>query len=170
MDPRLEATDAPRPGVSDALADLPLVTLAWRTLRTQYQRLDRQRRDGAQETAVLEAALVAVADEVHRLRRQGDAPAGPAADRLEKALAEAGIGIVSPEGEAYTPELMEVLENVAPVPDPELTGPRVKEVLEPAVTYRGAVLRMGRAVIAVPARPATQEGSPEEPEPSERPG
>ena len=73
------------------------------------------------------------------------------AQRLIETLGRAGVQIVAPEGQPYTTELMDLLDNTAQRPDPQTKTPHVFEVVTPAVTYRGELLRMGRAVIAVPA-------------------
>lgn len=59
---------------------------------------------------------------------------------------------------------MELLDNIAQQPEPQLAFPYVAEVLKPAIIYRGALLRMGKAIIAIPdgnvaaaTEPVTQE-------------
>src|SRR6185503_5537605 len=81
-----------------------------------------------------------------------------------EALEHAGLQIIAPEGEIYTTELMELLDNTAQRPDAQTELPRVIEVITPAVTYRGALLRMGQAVISVPTsdvEPVAQQESEE---------
>lgn len=48
---------------------VPLVTLVWRWLRAEHQRRGEERRLGEAETEREERLWIAVADEVHRLRR-----------------------------------------------------------------------------------------------------
>jgi len=161
MDRRLNVTDSWRPGGSDDLADMPVVTLAWRAMHLEHEALTERRRKDSTEADRRNRALVGVADELHALRREAagaDPDAEPAARRLldvaarlQKLLADAGVTVVAPEGERYTDALMELIDNTAQVPVPEADGPRVAEVLKPAVVDRSGVLRMGKAVIAVPA-------------------
>ena len=159
MDHRLNVTDPPRPGVSDSLAGLPLVTLAWRALRSTY---DRKRQ---QENTVAKA-LLDMADEIDRLRKtadrgrdhhreDGEIPLPDTlheiADTLERILGRMDLEIVAPVGEPYTSERMEILESIAQAARPGIHGPIIDEVMQPAVLYRGALLRMGKAVVAWPA-------------------
>jgi hypothetical protein len=193
MDERFAVDNPPRPGVSDALAGVPMVTVAWRVLRSQHKRLAEAQRHSAAEAEALKGALAAVAEEAYRLRREAaaQAPAGgdggpevePAqpprllriAERLEEALARAGVTILAPHGEAYTPELMEFLENTAQVPSDEIDEPQVAEVIAPAVLHQGELLRMGKVVVAIPAalcEPAGPEApadAPQEPPDADAP-
>lgn len=168
MDKRLQITDSPREVVSGVVAETPLVTVAWRALRTEYQRRSDERMRAESEAKQVQNALVNIAEEVHRLRRvvrlvlpdlekaEKDSHAQQLlsiAARLEETLASLDVTIVAPEDEPYTAELMELLDNIAQQPEQEAHEPRVAEVITPAVMYRGAVLRMGKAVIAVPIRP-----------------
>jgi len=157
MDERLWVRDEPRPGAADDLAEMPLLTVAWRELRAGY-------RDQRDQRRLLLNVLAEVAVEAHRLRRGTRAGVdreqtgrsalvdemASAADRLERILAGAGVTVVAPEGEPFTAELMELFDNVAQVPVAGAPGPRVAEVLTPAVFTRGELLRMGSVVVAVP--------------------
>jgi molecular chaperone GrpE (heat shock protein) len=169
MDVRFQVTDAPRETVSTPFAETPLVTLAWRALRAEHQRRadDRQRADA--ETRQTREALINFAEETYRLRRAARLRATGAsnqradgepllaiADRLEIALAKAGLTIIAPEGEPYTSELMELLENVAQQPTAAITEPSIAEVIAPAILYHGGLARMGKVVIAIPADAAPQ--------------
>jgi hypothetical protein len=90
----------------------------------------------------------------------GGGPALAAAlDRMEQALSSLGVSVVAPEGQPYVGDLTELLENLAQQPQAGLAAPQVLEVVTPAILYRGAVLRMGKAIIAVPASapPAPQK-------------
>lgn len=165
MPPKLTITDARRPTAPGAMAGVPLVTLAWRTMRQQAQAAARAQAARSEQAAGERRAVIAIADEVHRLRCEAtvNATAGaPSADSLsrrlltlaeslERALADMGVSVVSPAGQIYSADFMELLENCAQVPDGEAREPRVAEVIAPAVVQRGMVLRMGTAVIAVPA-------------------
>lgn len=168
MDERLQITDAPRAVAPGVTADTPPTTLAWRALRAEHQRRVEEHRAREAESARVRETLAVVAEEVHRLRRAAESATAEDAEararqlqgsaaRLTDALARAGVRIVAPEGEPYTSELMELLENVARQPDPLARTPRVAEVITPAVTYDGRLLRMGRAVIAVPAGEEEEE-------------
>lgn len=152
MDPRLAFDEQERAGVYDGLADIPLVTLAWRALREQAREESRAR-------GRLAELLQAVAMEAFRLRQSArSAPQEEArgwtgaAERLEDALARFGVRIVAPQGEPYTEELMDYLENLEQRPAPDIEGPKVAEVVSPAVLWRGGLLCMGKAIIEVPAR------------------
>ncbi len=157
-DPRFEVNDPLRPDVADALANLPLVAIAWRAMRSEYER----RR---QEEKSVGEALIDVADEMERLRKAaaaalgGDAdnPARPLAgtlaniaDNLERILSRLGVEVAAPAGEPYTPERMEIMDNIAQVTMPGIDGPLIHEVVQSAVSIRGGLQRMGKAVIAWP--------------------
>ena len=47
---------------------------------------------------------------------------------------------------------MELLENTAQQPRTDLSEPSIAEVIQPAVLRHGDLLRMGKAVIAVPVK------------------
>ena len=83
-------------------------------------------------------------------RRRDDPVLDVELGRLERALDTAGLEVIAPGGEMYTPELMNVIENIAQRVEAGLDAPRVAEVVEPAILHDGRVLRMGKAVIAVP--------------------
>jgi len=174
MDPRLQVTDLPRTVAAGVTAETPLVTIAWRALRAEHQRRAEELKHQADETAQFITALVSVAEEAHRLRRLASRTPDqaeqllPMVDRLRMALASVGMQIIAPEGEPFTAGLMDLLENIAQQPHPATPEPRVAEVLAPTITYRGAVLRLGKAVITVPLSP--QEILPEAPpEPGDGP-
>lgn len=167
MDDRLKITDALREVPPGIVAETPLVTLAWRALRAEHQRrAEERKRDNAEVQQLLET-LAVIAEVVYRLRGvvrssvpileqtggQNDARQLAAiADQIEEALAAADVTIVAPEGERYTAERMELLDNVAQRPEPETLEPRVAEVITPAILYRSTLLRAGKAVIAVPLK------------------
>ena len=166
MDPRFRITTTPRQPITEVDAETPLITLAWRGLHAEHRQRARERERHDWQTRKLDQMVIVVADEVHQLRRLARlASAGPneiggdgqqrsllaVADRLEQALANLDVDIVVPNAEPYTSELMELLENTAQQPQEDLTEPRVAEVIAPAVLRRGTLLRMGKAVIAIPA-------------------
>ncbi len=160
MDKRLQVYDKLRPAVTDTLANMSLVTLAWRAQQAEYKRR-------AEKERYLENALTSIAEEAYRLRRAAQnivSTSGESeenhqrrelraiADQLQKALAQLDVTIVVPENKHYTPELMEMFENIAQLPKPGISEPFVAEVVAPAIMYRDAVVRMGKAIIAVPVK------------------
>jgi hypothetical protein len=167
-------TDSPRQGASEAMAATPPVSIAWRLMRPLYERWKSDRKRITDDLRTLKKAMIPVADEEHRLRREiraandtkpcADRDACNSrermADRLKAALNQAGIVSLSPMGERYEGSLMEFLENIAQEPRPELDHPVVLEVVQPAVVYRDELLRAGKAVIGTP--PAVQESTPSE--------
>lgn len=159
----LDISDDPRGIVPGVGADVPLVTLAWRSIRAEHQRR-------AADAGKLPEALAALADGVFRLQRtvrafscapeesggRNDAQAlAVVANGLEESLRVAGVDIVAPhEGEPYTAEQMELIDSVSQIPEPGALEPRIAELIEPAILYRGSLLRMGKAIIRVPERRA----------------
>jgi hypothetical protein len=146
--------DAPRelpPGVAAAT---PLISVAWRALRAERQRTAAEWREIEHEAGKTQEILGRLAEEAWRLG--ADAGAQPAVEkaarRLQEILAEAGISASAPAGAPYTGELMDLFDNIAQRPEAGLTAPYVAEVVKPAILCRGAVLRMGKAIVAVPAR------------------
>lgn len=163
MDESLRIGDPVRRVAPEVSAATPLVTLAWRALRAEHQRraVDRARLDD--ELQACRAALASLAEGTYRLRRAlHDHHLAALAESMEEALAAAGVTILAPEGECYTPERMEVLDNVGQLPAPGGSPPRIVEVIAPAILYRGALLRSGKAVISVPS--GSGEVGPEAPE------
>ena len=172
MDTSLQVTDPAREGTSDALAEMPLVTMAWRSLSAAHRRQlaeARRQEDQAKQTS---QAMASLAEQIHRLGRttrsltSAEAGSPPTAlvqelqaitGRLVQHLTDLGVESVAPEGQPYTAELMELIDNIAQQTDVGLREPHVAEVIEPAILYRGELLRMGKAVIAVPASPAASE-------------
>jgi hypothetical protein len=155
QDPRLQIADSPRPAPPPS-KELPLVTIAWRSLRAEHQRRAGERRLWTDEVERLEAAAVTVADECFRLRKTlaGQAATeGPwaavaaAVPRLEAALAALGVRILAPVGEPYVGELLSLLDNAAQRAG-EGAEPVVAETLVPAVLRGQRLLRGGKAVIA----------------------
>jgi len=168
MDPRLLVNDNRRDTKFGTAPGTPLVTLAWRALRVEHERRAAERKQIESDNRQTRDLLAAVAEGVFSLRRTLASSAGAAGraepagerpqlavvvERLAALLGEAGVVIVAPVGEPYTTELMDVLENVAQLPDPSATAPRVSDVIAPAILFRGGLLRMGKAVVAVPAQP-----------------
>jgi molecular chaperone GrpE (heat shock protein) len=143
----------------DGLADLPLLTIAWRALRGEYQRHAEERTREQVERRHMRETLASIADQVYCLRRAMSAPTpeafqvqhlSPIAERLEQLLAQLEVAIVAPEGNIFSDELMELFENIAQQPDAAIDAPRIVQVVTPAILYRGALAQMGKVVIAVP--------------------
>ena len=161
MDERLRVTAVPR-DVPDSAGNLPLVTIGWRALKAAHMRRSDELRQRDQESRKAEALLADLAEGIHGLRTavealapgQGNAEAAPKwpvlFGRLERLLADAGVEVLVPAGQPYDGDLMDLFENVAQRPTAGLQGPRIDEVLVPAILYRGAPVRIGKAVIAVP--------------------
>ena len=188
MDTRLRLTDSLRPGVHEALASTPLVTMAWQALRSEAQRQAARSRRQQEDDRRLYQGLADVAELVPRLRRaiDGAAPDVPQqitedrrrelaaiADRLEEALRELHVTVVAPEGEPYSAEMMELLENLAQRTDPNARQAWIAEVVAPAVLHHGELLRMGKAVVAVPpsdapaGESAGESAGPSDPPPAD---
>ena len=96
---------ARRPVPTDVETDMPLVTAAWRILHAVHEEQagDRQRRERQERR--LAGLFVAVADEVHALKKLGERGSAPAllgaAARLEKALLEVNVDVLAPEGAPF---------------------------------------------------------------------
>lgn len=152
--PDFSVSDAPRPLPPGAAPGLPLVTVAWRALRAGHQKRADDQREIEREAARTREILVQLAEEVWRLHAaSGDMPATEgSARRLASILSEAGIVAAAPVGVPFTGELMDLFENIAQRSIAGLESPEVAEVVRPAILCRGAVLRMGKIVVAVPAR------------------
>lgn len=63
-----------------------------------------------------------------------------------------GITVLDAQGEPFTPEKMEWWENTAQRMDPQTDNPWIAEIIKPAIRWKEDLLRMGKAVIAVPDR------------------
>ena len=166
MDPRLQITDEPRRVAAGLTAETPLVAIAWRALRGEHQRRSEERRQTQSEMKVALNALAGLANEAYRLQRtvqsiylqDGEGQQLSAiASRMVEILAGAGIRIVAPEGEPYSSDLRELLDNVAQQSEAGLVEARIAQVITPAVLRNDAVLKMGKAVIAVPSSNAPQQ-------------
>lgn len=165
MNSGLQINNKPREDVPDNLADLPLVTIAWRAMKRDYRQRLEERKHYRGEHERLQDVLVNLAEEIYKVRLSSEIILPGAeqtggshitkelaaiANRMEEALASAGIEIIAPAGATFTTELMEMFDNVAQLPNPVITMPRIAQILSPAIICRDAVLRMGKAVIEVP--------------------
>jgi molecular chaperone GrpE (heat shock protein) len=150
----LEINDRPRELPPGSSASVPLVTLAWRALRAEHERRRDEVKKSDAETKKLQNALIGVAEHTAHLRLAGagQGPFDKIARQLESVLGEAGIAFLAPSGEPFEGDLMELFDNVAQRTEAGITGPYIAEVVKPAVLRNGALLRMGKAIIAVPAR------------------
>ena len=160
MKSSFEVHDRPREVPAGAGYNLPLTTIAWRAMRGEHARRTEQLRGMQEETLRLVNALAEVAEAAHALRR-----CTPAVDqvisplrRIEAALESAQLKVLSPEGATFSDELMDWFENIAQRFEADLESPRVAEVVSPAIAYDGTLVRMGKAVIAVPAAPGALPG------------
>ena len=154
--------DRPRTTGDDTLAGLPLTTIGWRALqescseaRLQREALKKGLLALASETAALSAAAA-------RREEDGASRCLEHAQRLRAILTGLGVDIVAPEGRPYAGRLLEYLENIAQVTRAGISGPVVEEVVRPAILYRGEILRMGKAVIALPLDMAALTGLPKQ--------
>ena len=176
MDPRFLVNDRPRETKCGMSLGTPLVTLAWRALRSEHERRAAETKEQEAKARQMVDLLAGVAEVLFSLRgaigviaetagrtehSNRNAQLAAVVERLERLLRDAGITIVAPVGQPYSDELMDFLENVAQLTDPEATSPLVSEVIAPAIVYQGGLVRMGKAVVTVPARPpAAPEGGP----------
>lgn len=166
-------TESPRQGTSEQLATTPPVSIVWRLMRAQLDRQKTERTNREEELAGLKDAVVAMADETWRIGKAARAAATPPgtdsgkadhagilSQQVTLALAETGVRLLAPEGEPYTAEFMEIIENIAQESRAELDGPVILEVVSPAVLYRDELLSPGKAVIGVPRQPPpTEDGA-----------
>ncbi|MBI3248826.1 MAG: hypothetical protein HYZ50_20175 [Deltaproteobacteria bacterium] len=166
MDPRFTVTAQPRPLPAGLTAETPPISLAWRAMEAWHRELKASQH--TVETAVHSArtAWIALVDEYYRLRRltttlatvldQVDHAREAEAlqlmlRRLERVLQEQRVQCAAPVGEAYTVELSDYLLNIDQKVSPEVSEPTVFDVVEPIVLQEGEVIRVGKAIIAVPA-------------------
>jgi len=163
MDERLQILDVRREVPAGVMADTPLVTLGWRALQAEHQHRARERQSIETEGHRFREMIVRIGDEAHVLRRLAHEHASESiarsAQRLENTLAGVGAQVVSLEGEEYSPDLMDLLENVAQRPDVDATHPRIAEVILPAILWRGEILRMGKVVIGLPVSSSKTDGT-----------
>lgn len=73
-------------------------------------------------------------------------------NNIEDALFEAGLELVAAEGEVYSDDLADVLENIDQVYRDDVCEPIVYEIITPALKRQNELIRMGKAVIALPAK------------------
>jgi hypothetical protein len=152
---------------STACCETPLVTVAWRFLKLEYERQAEIRRLESGDESVRRAAFLRLAEDVFRLGQIATSMAGASEDpsrplvslasQLEQSLRRLSVDIVAPLGEHFDGEWLDLFESVAQIPDPATAAPRVVEVISPAVLYQCDLLQMGKVVIAVPVAPGNVE-------------
>ncbi|MGB3975440.1 MAG: hypothetical protein WBM02_10390 [bacterium] len=166
MDERFLVKDAPRHVLTGMPASTPLASIVWRSLQTTYKDQKKQQKKRESEFASLENGLADIAEEVHKLRKfvhqfhadsndpsekKSIARITGIADRLAELLSKKmGIMTLSPEGEPFTEELMELFNNIAQQPMENVDYPYIIQVVTPTIMFRGAILRMGKIIIAIP--------------------
>lgn len=164
MDVRLKKTAELREGVPDKMADTPLTSLIWRSLRERSKRF-------TEEEHLLSDILANLAEETYHLRQTaeyllrdqrptknvggGDRLLG-IASRMEGLLARLDISILSPEGDPYVGEWVEMFDSVAQLPDEGIYEPVIREVIVPAITRKSALLRNGKVVIGIPTQAVSE--------------
>jgi hypothetical protein len=148
VDQRLQLSDPPRELPPGLAADQPLITVAWRAMQREFQRIEARQRREASEDRALDAAFVALGDELFQWEKAGHRDG---AERMRTALAMAGVGVPRPEGESFVEPWIDLFENIATLPQTGIEIARIAEVVSPAVLRHGLLLRRGKAVIAVPA-------------------
>ena len=159
MNDPLEYLDPIRDGIDESLADLPVVTMAWRSLRGEYQRR-------AESLEIEKNALADLGEEVHRLLlatggyatqsgpEEGGEGLGQIARNLERALRKLDVAIIAPVGQEYTDDLAEIRVNRIQQADADVAVPTVAKILRPAIRRGRDLLRMGEAVVAIPPHEA----------------
>jgi hypothetical protein len=168
-DVRFQVTDQPRP-LATNIGDLPPLSLVWRFLNAEHQRVVAAEHRQQEEQQRLCNAFAEIAESVNELRKLArlttaheaaghdiGSPFTGVATRIEEALAAFGVHIIAPEGELYTGDLMEIIDNIAQRSAESQATPFVAEVVVPAVIFRGELLRRGQAVIGIPAGDAPPE-------------
>ena len=157
MDERLKIENELRSGPPNGLASMPLVSLAWRYLKSVYVQQARSEQQLAESAVRRRKNLAGLAQEVFQLKRQAATQVGvnsllPTAERMQKILEELDTYILSPDGQVYEEDLMEILDNLVAQPDPTLTQPVVNETILPTIFCEGELVQRGKAVIGVPER------------------
>jgi hypothetical protein len=165
-DPGTELPSRRRTIPDDVELDTPLYGAVWRATQRWAEELLRLRGAAVASIEREQEAWITLGDELFRLRAVHATLSETAADekgsgadhlggtvrRLEQTLRNHGVEVLAPVGTAYTDELGEILENAGQLPGSELTEPIVAQVLSPVVKKDGEVIRLGKAIIAVPVR------------------
>ncbi len=162
MHPAFRVENAPRTGVHEVLSRTPLITLAWRTMQSELGRRSSEDRRRVAESSRIRHALADIAEQSYALDATKDLNASSvstSARRLLDILHRFGVTVLASQGEPFTAEKMELWENAAQQVDPNAEEPWIAEVITPAIQWNGELLRMGRAVIAVPGNPQNEHPS-----------
>lgn len=157
MDERLIIHDQLRRG---GLSSAPLYSLAWRYLKSEAAEQEKLSKEKAEQAAQRRKALTGLAQEVFLLKRQvasqpglqSPSPLTGTIERMQTILDGLDTHIVSPDGDEYTEDLMEILDNLVVQPDPLLETPHVKETVLPTIFCEGELMQRGKAVIGVPQK------------------
>lgn len=142
----------------DCDLEAPVYTLVWRGMQQLYTQIEqaRQHEQAARDEA--DAAWVVLADEYDHLGRVlANLPADTddhgltgTLRRLEQALERQDIEVIAPAGQPYSDEWMAIIDNENVIYQPDITVPHIHEIIVPAVKRQGKVIRVGKAIIALP--------------------
>ncbi len=141
--------------------DTPLYTVVWRSLQQQAAQFDQAQRAAQQAIKQENAAWIILADEYHQLQRiyalltEAEEAATKKLKtvmmRMAYTLETQGVAIINPVGEVYSEKLAEIIENEAVIYLPDCAEPVIHDMLVTAVSRHGDLIRLGKAVIALPA-------------------
>ena len=164
MTTKIKITEQPRYVAIDKVANFPLLSIVWRILQAEHKKINDNRKiDQKKLLHLIEAAW--------KLKpTQNNCKDGTCRDvsnefyannyeKMTSALSDMGVDILQPENEIFSSEYMELFESIAQVPKEEITEPVIQEVIEPAVMQNGAILKMGKAIIAIPLIPDANSNS-----------
>jgi hypothetical protein len=157
MDERLTIPDQLRRG---GQSSLPLYSLAWRYLKSVAIDQENLNKEKIEQAVQRRKALAGLAQEVFLFKRQvaiqpglqTPNPLSGTIERMQSILDGLDTHIVAPDGEEYTEDLMEILDNLVAQPDPSLDHPQVKETILPTIFCEGELVQRGKAVIGVPQK------------------
>ncbi len=157
MDERLIIPDQLRRG---GQSSLPLYSLTWRYLKSLASEQEKLNKEKTEQAAQRRKALTGLAQEVFLIKRQAASqpglqspnPLSGSIERMQTILGGMDTHIVAPDGEEYTEDLMEILDNLVAQPDPSLEHPQVKETILPTIFCEGELVQRGKAVIGVPQK------------------
>jgi len=161
-DPRLTISTPMRPVADDHDSTVPLSVFLsesiqeWRTLLTDQS---NQAQTASKNENNAWVTLAGVWFNLDKIYRQYEAQLAdlPQITRnlqislrsMERVLHEASVELVLAEGEVYSDELADLLENVGQIYQDNVSEPVIHEVITPAVRRQGEVLQMGRVVLAL---------------------
>jgi hypothetical protein len=158
MDPRLDISDSPREIDAPRSAPPSPLALAWRALRQLGEQHAEELARADRKIASFKSACTAVALEAYGLRRAGNSGQ---AERLEKALASAGVKLVAPVGEEFKDPWVEIFDSIATRPQSGLQTASIVEVVSPAIFWEGLVITRGKAIIGIPEEAAAEKNDGE---------